>query len=103
MSGLNEEQARRLVQNAVAQAKSAQGRSVDLFGAHLNADNHHLLMYAVAAVVAVAVYFLLKCYKPEFVLAKKNGEKHVDEMRAVISAVVAGLLVVLVYHLVDRH
>jgi len=103
MSGMTEEKARQLVQSALEQAKASQGKSIDLFGAHLNTDNHHLLMYAVAAVVAVAVYFLLKCYKPEFVLAKKNGEKHVDEVRAIISAVVAGLLVVLVYHLVDRH
>ena len=103
MAGMSPEKARELVQSALQQAKSAHGRSVDLFGSHLNADNHHLLMYAVAAVVAVAVYFLLKCYKPQFVLSKKNGDHKVDELRAVISSVVAGLLVVLVYHLVDRH
>jgi hypothetical protein len=62
-------------------------------------DNQQMIMYAVAVGVAVLIYFLLQNYKPDLVMSTSNGKKQFDQTRAIISAVVAGLLVILGYHL----
>jgi zinc transporter ZupT len=58
-------------------------------------DNKQIMTYAVAVAAAALVYFLLQTYKPEFVLSTKDGVKTFDQMRAILSALAAGLLVIL--------
>ena len=62
-------------------------------------DNRQMIMYAVAVGVAVLAYFLLQNYKPDFVMSTSNGQKEFDQTRAIIASVIAGLLVILGYHL----
>ena len=60
-------------------------------------DNNQMMMYGIAIAVAVAVYFLLQNYQPGFVMSTVNGQKQFDMTRAAITAVVAGLVVILGY------
>ena len=64
--------------------------------------NNDVVVYALAGVVAVAVYFLLQYYSPAVVTVTVNGEKKFDQVRAIIIAVIAGLAVVLLQSLLKK-
>ena len=83
---------KRINRDALRAAQEAEGGSMKI-------DNNQMMMYAVAVAVAVAVYFLLQNYQPEFVMSTVNGQKQFDMTRAVIASVVAGLVVILGYHM----
>lgn len=65
-------------------------------------DNRQLMKYAVAVAIAVLAYYLMQHYQPDFVMVVKNGRREFDQMRAVVGAVVVGLLVLLGFHLVQK-
>ena len=65
-------------------------------------DNQQMIMYAVAAGVAVVAYFLLQNRKPDFVMSTIDGQKQFDQMRAIIASVIAGLLVILGYNIIKK-
>lgn len=76
-----------------AQEAEANGGSSELFG------NQQMMSYGVALAIAALTYFLLYSFKPKFVMSMKEGVETFDQMRAILSAVAAGLLVILAYQL----
>ncbi len=62
------------------------------------------LPYIVAVLVAVAVYFGLRCWKPKFVVAGVDtvGTVILDQTKLIISAVIAGLAVLLIAMVIQK-
>ena len=89
---------KRINREALEAAKASNGSySGSAFG--LSLDNTHLMVYALAAVVAGVCYYLLQQYQPELVTRVENGMRVFDQTRAIVASVVAGLLVVLAHYL----
>ena len=86
---------KRINRDALRAAQESEGESV--FSEKI--DNKQMIMYVVAVAVATAVYFLLQNYKPDIVMSTSNGQKNFDQTKAIIASVIAGLLVILCYHL----
>jgi len=86
---------KRINRDALRAAQEAEGES----SYSEKIDNRQMIMYAVAVGAAVLAYFLLQNYKPNFVMSTTNGQKQFDQTRAIIAAVVVGLLMILGYHL----
>ena len=64
--------------------------------------SNQLVVYLIAVGVAVATYLLLKQYQPNFVKVTENGVSKYDDKRAIIAAVIAGLLVLLLNQLLYK-
>jgi hypothetical protein len=62
-------------------------------------DNQQMMVYLVAAGIAVLSYFLMQRYTPDVVMSTKDGKKQFDTVRAVVASVVVGVLVLVVHHL----
>jgi len=71
------------------------------FGLEGSSDNDQMMNLVVSVIAAVAVYFLLNKYRPEFVMKtnQDNGAKEVDQMRL---WGVSLLVAVVVYFLMER-
>ena len=89
---------KRINRDALRSAQEAEGESVG----PVQVNNQQLIMYAVAVAVAVAAYFLLQNYKPDFVMSTENDQKKFDQTRAIIASVVAGLVVILGYYFIYK-
>jgi hypothetical protein len=74
----------------LAEAKEAEGK--------VEFTVEKYLPFIVAVLVAVAVYFGLRCWKPKFVVAGVDtvGTVVLDQTKLIIAAVVAGLVVLLI-------
>lgn len=84
---------KRINRDALRAAQEAEAASNGCKG------SNQLVIYLIAAGVAAATYFLLKQYQPKFVQVTENGVSKYDEKRAIIAAVIAGLLVLLLKQL----
>lgn len=80
---------KRINREALRAAQEAEAASKGCMG------SNQMVVYLIAAGVAAATYLLLKQYQPKFVQVTENGVSKYDEKRAVIAAVIAGLLVLL--------
>ena len=90
---------KRINRDALKAAQEAAGET----GSEYGGNNNQMIMYLVAIAVAIGGYFLLKNYQPEFVMSVSgdNGTKQFDETRAMIASAIAGLVVILVYNLMQ--
>ncbi len=60
-----------------------------------------LVSYLVAALIGVAAYFILRYYKPGFILSKDAaGQPIVDQLKLVLASVAVALVVLILYHYV---
>jgi hypothetical protein len=91
---------KRINRTALDEAKAALGEHGSF--SESTFDNNQMLVYFFALAVAVVVYFLLQKFQPNFVTSTVNGVKSFDSTRAVISSIIAGLLVILLFHLSKR-
>jgi len=64
-----------------------------------NINNQQMIMYFVALACAVAFYFILQSWRPNFVMSGEDSNRQFDHGRAVIASIIVGLLVVLCYFL----
>ncbi len=95
---------RRINRDALRAAKEAAGETEgETEGAAGTGLSTQTTMYIVAIIVAIATYFLLKNVQPEFVMSTSgdNGIKKFDETRAIIASIVAGLIVILIYNMMQ--
>lgn len=89
---------KRINRDALRAAQDAAGESGGATGMDTQTT-----MYIVAIIVAIAAYFILKQMQPEFVMSTSgdNGAKKFDETRAIIASIVAGLIVILIYNMMQ--
>jgi len=66
---------------------------------NVGGGKNNLMKYMVALVVALLVYFILRSYKPDFVMKTKDNVKEFDEMKGLLFGVGAGVVVLLLYSL----
>lgn len=91
---------KRINREALSAAQSSTGMSSKGSYRSYGSDNTQMYVYLGALAAAVASYFLLQNYQPNFVMTTDgNGMKMFDQTRAMILSAVVGLVVVVGYHM----
>lgn len=93
--------ARKINAAALDDAYASQGYGGNVYNFYGH-KKHNFMIWILAIIVGVLVYFLLKKMQPDFVLTWRYGLRVFSEMKAIVTAVLAGLAVLLVYYLFKK-